>query len=116
MVILQAALSNSTKTYFSCRSLKYLVTALCFNTKFALWFFLRCFKELILLSTSWIIFLFHAVNSSVVTLLFVKIIGFMLESKPVSISLLPLLQFIDIASRKLGPWDQVFSIKNLLLF
>ena len=69
---------------------------------FVLWTFIRCFREMILLSYSWRIFLFHSTNSSVVILGFAKTIRSMRESKPISISLLHLFQCIDIASRKLG--------------
>ena len=61
----------------------------------------RCFREMTLLSTSWRIFFFHLTNSSVVTLGFVGTTRSMLESKPISIFLLHIFQFIDIA-RKLG--------------
>ena len=58
---------------------------------------------MILLSASWRVFLFQSTNSSIVTLGFVETIRSMVESKPISISLLHLFQFIDIASQKLGP-------------
>ena len=58
---------------------------------------------MILLPISWRIFLFHSASTSVVILGFLETIRYMLESKPISISLLHLFQFIDIASRKLGP-------------
>ena len=58
---------------------------------------------MVLFSTFWRIFLFHSTNSSIVTLEFIEIIHSMLESKPISIFLLDLFWFIDIASRKLGP-------------
>ena len=58
---------------------------------------------MILLPTSWRIFLFHSANSSVVILGFAETILSMLESRPISISLLNLFQFIDIASRKFRP-------------
>ena len=59
--------------------------------------------EMILLSTSWRIFLFQSTNSSIITLGLVETICSMPESKPISIFLLHLFQFIDIASQKLGP-------------
>ena len=49
------------------------------------------------------LFFFHSANSSVVILGFVETIRSVRDSKPVSYPLLHLLQFIDIASRKLGP-------------
>ena len=89
--------------YILFSSCKYSITASCFNAGLALWTFIRCFREIILLPTSWRIFLFHSASTSVVILGFVETIRYMLESKPISISLLHLFQFIDIASRKLGP-------------
>ena len=49
------------------------------------------------------LFFFHSANSSVVILGFVETIRSVLDSKPISYPLLHLFQFIDIASRKLGP-------------
>ena len=52
-------------------------------------------------------------NSSIVTLGFVETICSMLDSKPISISLLHLFQFIDIVSQKLGhkfPQFRIFII------
>ena len=91
-----------TKTNFSCSSFRYSINAPCFSMWFVLWIFIQCFREMILLSTFWRIFLFHSINLSVVTLEFVEIIRSNLESKPVSISLLHSFQFIDIAFQKLG--------------
>ena len=51
MTILLAALSIGTKTYFSCSSFKYSITASHFSTGFVLWTFIWCFREMILLST-----------------------------------------------------------------
>ena len=86
--ILLAALSIGTKTYFSSSSFKYSITASCFNTGFFLWTFIRCLREIILLSTSWRIFPFQSTNSSTVALRFAETIRSMLESKPISISVL----------------------------
>ena len=63
---------------------------------------------MISLSTSCRIFLFYSANSSVVILEFVEIIRFMLQSKPIYISLLHLFQFIDIALGELGPLFATF--------
>ena len=62
--------------------------------------FYLMFKEMILLSSSWRIFLFHSAESSVG---FAEIILSMAESNPISISLLHLFQLVDIALRKSGP-------------
>ena len=95
MAILLVALSIRTKTYFSCSSFKYSVTASCFNTGFVLWTFIRSLREVRM-------FLFQSF-SSIVTLGFVETIHSVLESKPICIFLLHLFQFIDIASQKLRP-------------
>ena len=70
---------------------------------------------MILLSTSWRIFIFLSRNSSVVTLRFAETIRSMLDPKPIFIYLLRLFQFIDIASQKLEPlltgfWNLKFFI------
>ena len=91
-----------TKTNFSCSLFRYSINAPCFSMWFVLWIFIQYFREMILLSTFWRIFLFHSINSSVVALGFVEIIRSNLEYKPVSISLLRSFQFIDIAFEKLG--------------
>ena len=65
--------------------------------------FYLMFKRNDFIVSYWRIFLFQSTSSSIVTLGFVETIRSMLESKPISISLLHLFQFIDIASQKLGP-------------
>ena len=54
-------------------------------------------------------FLVHARNSSFVTLGFIEIIFSMLNSEPISVSLLHLFKFIDISSQELRPL-RVFTI------
>ena len=81
---------------------------------------IRTYSDILLftfyfLSASWRIFHFHSVNSSVVILGFVDTICTMLESKPISISI-SLFQFIDIASRKLGPLLTSFLYLQFVIF
>ena len=56
----------------------------------------------------------HSTNCPIFTLGFIEIIRSMLDSKPISISLLHLFQFIDIYSQELRPLRTAFH--NLELF
>ena len=116
MAILLATLSIGNKAYFSCSSCNYSITAFCFNTGFVLWTFVRCFREMILLSTSWRIFLFHFANSSVVILGYIETIRSMLELNQ---SLFLFCVYSILLTLLHENWDlylQVFWIYNLLLF
>ena len=69
------------------------------------------------------IFLFHSANSFVVILGFVEFICSVVEFKPISISLLHLFQFIDIASQEfviilrspVKTWSLVLNDKTFML-